>query len=208
MLSFIILQKILTLYQKLFHEMIKDIADIDDVLLNKEIFTEKFKCDLGACKGACCTMESELGAPVEESEIEQIENELDTILEALPKWQAEVVKKYGYWEEKQGQLMIKSINNKECVFAIYDDGIARCAIEKLYFDKKVKFRKPISCFLFPIRISEFGGPVIRYERYDDCIPAMKNGEEENVTVFEFCKDSLIERFGEDWYNKAKKIAGS
>ena len=52
---------------------------INDVLVRDEIVEIPFSCDLKKCKGACCTLESELGAPVIKAEIEEIEKILPVI---------------------------------------------------------------------------------------------------------------------------------
>ena len=52
---------------------------INDVLVRDEIVEIPFSCDLKKCKGACCTLESELGAPINKSEIEEIEKILPVI---------------------------------------------------------------------------------------------------------------------------------
>ena len=41
---------------------------IGDVVVSLDVFQEKFLCDLGACKGACC-IEGDAGAPVELDEV-------------------------------------------------------------------------------------------------------------------------------------------
>ncbi len=181
--------------------------DIDDILITQGVLETKFTCDLSKCKGACCTMESDYGALISEAEIKKIERDYDIIKEYLPQENIEEIEKIGFWEEKEEQLMTTSINKRECVFAYYDGDVAKCAIEKAYFDGKVKFRKPISCHLFPIRITDFGGPVLRYEEYDQCSDALKLGEETGLKVIDFCKDSLIRFFGEEWYDKVEKELG-
>ena len=152
--------------------------DIDNIFVNKEITESKFSCDLKACKGACCTMESQFGAPVNMEEVHEIEKILPVVLEYLSEEHVRAIEKNGFWEVKQNQELISSINHQDCVFVYYNGDVAKCAIEKAYFEGKVKFRKPISCHLFPIRISEFGGPVLRYERYHECEPAGIGGEKE------------------------------
>ncbi len=37
-------------------------VQIDDVVLALDVFTQKFVCDLGACRGECC-VEGDAGAP-------------------------------------------------------------------------------------------------------------------------------------------------
>ena len=188
--------------------MRSDFIEIEDIIVNKDIFETKFSCDLQACKGACCTMPSEYGAPIIQQEIEIIGGILDTICEYLPSKSAEQIKKSGFWEEKNDALMVKSVSNRDCVFAYFEGDIAKCAIEKAYFENKVDFRKPISCHLFPIRVNDFGGHVLKYEEYKECAPALKRGKETNLTVLEFCKDALIRAYGEQFYESLVNMQGT
>lgn len=184
--------------------MYKGFIEIDGVIVNPDVIKTEFTCDLSKCKGACCTMESELGAPLEKDEVEKIKEILPIVLEYLPEKHKNAIANEGFYENSDDLLMTKSINNRDCVFVFYEGDVAKCGIEKAYFDGKVDFRKPISCHLFPIRISDFGGPVLRYEKYKDCAPALEKGKETELTIFEFCKDALIRMFGETWYKKVKK----
>lgn len=183
--------------------MKSNFIEIEGALINPDVAEIKFSCDLGKCKGACCTMESEYGAPLKAPEIEKIEENLSVILEYLPKEHVKEIKQNGFWEMKFSQLMTKSINNKECVFVYYEGDIAKCGIEKAYFDEKIDFRKPISCHLFPIRISNHGGEVLRFEHYSECKPALEKGIKQNISTAEFCKDALIRFFDKDWFEKLK-----
>ena len=180
---------------------------INDVLVRDEIVDIPFSCDLKKYKGACCTLESELGAPVKKEEIEVIEKILPVIKNYLTQTNIDEIEENGFYEVKDGEMMITSVNNRDCVFSFFDNGIAKCAIERAYFDGKVDFRKPISCHLFPIRVSDFSGDVLRYEKFGECAPALEKGKEENITIAEFCKDSLIRLYGEDWYNKLMNYSG-
>ena len=178
--------------------------EVDKILINRDVLEERFTCDLSKCKGACCTMESEYGAPLKHEEIDIINEIMPVLKDYIPEEYWAEIEKGGYWEEKQGILMTKSKNNRECLFVYYDGEIAKCAIEKAYFDGKVKFRKPISCHLFPIRVEDFGGPVLRYESYADCEQAVENGKETGIKVINFCKDSLEREYGIEWYKKVQE----
>lgn len=180
---------------------------INEVLVRDEIVEIPFSCDLKKCKGACCTLESELGAPVTKAEIEEIEKILPIVKKYITLTNIDEIEDRGFYEAKDDEMMITSVNNRDCVFSFWDNGIAKCAIERAYFDGKVEFRKPISCHLFPIRVSDFGGDVLRYEKFNECAPALEKGKEENITIVEFCKDSLIRLYGEEWYNKLMNYSG-
>jgi len=180
---------------------------INDVLVRDEIVEIPFSCDLKKCKGACCTLESELGAPVNKNEIEEIEKILLVIKRYLSQINIDEIEEKGFYEMKEGESMITSVNNRDCVFSFWENGIAKCAIERAYFDGKVEFRKPISCHLFPIRVSDFSGDVLRYEKFSECAPALEKGKEENVVIAEFCKESLTRLYGEEWYSKLMNYSG-
>jgi len=180
---------------------------VNGVLVNSEIATTKFTCDLSKCKGGCCTLESEFGAPLRMEEISFITDSLPEVLPFLPPLHRDIIEKEGFYELKNEELLTRSVDNRSCVFVYFEDDIAFCAIEKAYFQKKVFFRKPISCHLFPIRITELGGDILRYERFSGCKYALEKGNETNSTILEFCKDSLVRKYGENWYAQLLKEAG-
>lgn len=184
-----------------------DFENLDGVLVSREIFRTKFTCDLKKCKGACCTMKSEYGAPLNEDEIKIIENYLPKVKEYLPKKSIKEIEKNGFWEEKENELMTRSHGDTDCVFVYYESDVAKCAIEKAYLEKKIDFIKPISCHLFPIRISDFGGDVVRYEEYADCKPALEKGEETGLSVAEFCRTSLERIYNINFMKKIDKLNG-
>ncbi len=184
---------------------VSNIIPVEDVLIRSEIEEIHFSCDLDKCKGACCTMESEYGAPLREDEIYQIENSLPKIKQYLPQRHVEEIDRQGFWESKYGELMTTSVNNRACVFVYYENDIAKCGIEKAYLEHAINFNKPISCHLFPIRVSNFGGDVLRYEKFSGCKPALQKGETDNVKLIDFCKDSLSRLYGKKWYLKLKEI---
>ncbi len=184
---------------------VSNIIAIEDVLVSPEIVEKEFECDLKVCKGACCTLESEYGAPVLPEEVKEIENILDIVKENLPQEHVEEIELNGFYEVKDGELMIKSVNNRSCVFVYFDGNIAKCGIEKAFFEGKVKFRKPISCHLFPIRVGKFGGDVLRFEKFSECKPAIEKGSKTKTKIVDFCKESLIRLYGKNWYLKLKEI---
>lgn len=178
-----------------------EFIEIDDVMINTEVMDIKFTCDLNKCKGACCTMESEFGAPITADEVEKISGILPVVKEYLPKEHLEEINKNGFWINRFDQLMTRSLNNRACVFVTFENEIAKCAIEKAYRDGKVNFVKPISCHLFPIRISRFGGDVIRFEKYEECSSAITKGMKTGLRIIDFCREALERNYGVDWYSK-------
>lgn len=175
--------------------------EIDGNLVNKEILEVKFTCDLNSCKGACCTLESDYGAPITKEELDIIEKNLDIIFDYIPEYSKALIKEEGFWDIEDDLIMTKSINNEDCVFVYYEGDVAKCGIEKAYFDNKIDFRKPISCHLFPIRVNNFGQDILKFERYTECRQALLNGIQTDISIAEFCKDALIRLYGKKWYDK-------
>jgi len=180
---------------------------VKNVILRQELLDTKFACDLAKCKGACCTLESEYGAPLLDDEISQIQDSLAAVKNYLSENHVTKLEKGEFFEYKNGELLVSSINNKECVFAFFESGIAKCSLEKAYIEGKTNFRKPISCHLFPIRVSKFGGDVLRFEEFSECSPALEKGSKDNFSLIDFCKDALIRRYGKNWYQKLKEVIG-
>jgi hypothetical protein len=186
---------------------INNIIKVEDVLVRPEIAATKFACDLGKCKGACCTLESPFGAPLAENEVKIIQDILPAVKKYLPEEHLKSLEIDGFYEVFSGEVMTRTVDKKSCVFVYFEGNIAKCAIEKAYINNEIDFRKPLSCHLFPIRVSVFGDQVLRYEKFSECEPALENGNKNNVTIAEFCKDSLVRAFGQNWYSSFMKKIG-
>ncbi|HEX2869210.1 MAG TPA: DUF3109 family protein [Ignavibacteriales bacterium] len=178
-----------------------NVLQIDGVTVRKDIVDSHFVCDLSKCKGACCTMESEYGAPIKKEEIEAIAKALPVVKEYLSPKHIQEIDDQGFWEEKEGELLTRSVNNRACVFVYYEGDIAKCAVEKAFKEGKIGVNKPISCHLFPIRVSRFGGDILRYERIPECYAAVENGVKLGVKIADFCRESLLRLYGESWFEK-------
>jgi hypothetical protein len=177
------------------------------VLVRQEIAETHFKCDLQKCKGACCTFESRYGAPLAIEEIKKIEDGLNDIKSYLSPGHLKEIEEYGFYENKHQEIMTRSIDNRACVFVCYENGIAKCAIEKAFMDGKTKFKKPISCHLFPIRRTNFGGDILKYEKLNECNPALDNGKQTNTTIADFCEEPLNKLYGKKWYSQLMESIG-
>ena len=182
------------------------------MLLSSEILTEKFCCDLSICKGACC-VEGDAGAPVTLDEIAEIEDCLDDVWSDLSASAQAVIDKQGVaYTDQEGDLVTSIVRGKDCVFTFYDEleGIhdcCLCALEKAYRNGNTRFCKPVSCALYPIRAKKVGNDLIglNYNRWDVCKAAIEKGEALNLPLYQFLKDPLIRRFGEDWYRDLLEV---
>lgn len=183
-------------------------VEVGDVVVSLDIFKEKFLCDLQSCHGVCC-IEGDAGAPVELEEIAAIEDALPTIWEDLSPEAQEIINKQGVaYIDKEGDLVTSIVNGKDCAFSCTDEkGCCCCAIEKAFQQGKIKFRKPISCYLYPIRVKKRGAfSALNYNRWDICKAAVILGQKENLPVFKFLKEPLIQKFGESWYQELELVA--
>jgi hypothetical protein len=174
---------------------------IDKILVDEEISTSHFSCDLTKCKGACCTFPGEYGAPVLREEIEQMKKSLPSAMEYLSEKSKAVISRDGFVEGSDDIYHTVCINKKDCVFVYYSGDIALCSLEKAFIEGKTDFRKPVSCHLFPIRVSDFGGTHLYYQKISECNPAINNGKKNDLKIYQSVKDALIRSFGEEWYNK-------
>jgi hypothetical protein len=178
---------------------------IDNTLVSDRILEEKFICDLKACKGACC-IEGDAGAPLEKKEIKILDRIYKKVKPYLRKEGIESIEKQGAWiKSKSGEYETPLIKGKECAYVIFDKkGTALCAIEQAYIDKKVKFKKPISCHLYPIRVSENKlGEMLNYEEWSICKAACALGKKENVKVYEFLQEPIERKWGKKYFRKLK-----
>jgi hypothetical protein len=174
---------------------------IDDKIVSDDVLEEHFVCDLNACKGACC-VEGDTGAPLEEKELDILTDIYEQVKPYLTPEGIAVLEKEKYmWEEEDQSYKTPLIKNGPCAYINYDNGIAVCGIEKAFYDGKIKFKKPISCHLYPIRISKKKDfDAVNYERWSICKAACKNGNKLKVPVYRFLKEPIIRKYGEEFYN--------
>ncbi|MFH1052654.1 MAG: DUF3109 family protein [bacterium] len=172
---------------------------IDEVLVEDEILTKKFCCDLKKCKGACCTFYGENGAPVLDDEVKIITDCKPVAEKYLSEKSKKYISKYGFIEGGPGNYSTVCIENKDCVFVYYEGKIAFCSLEKAFLSGETNFRKPLSCHLFPIRVAYWNNGMLYFSEISECLPAIQKGKKENIHLAESLKEALIRKFGESWY---------
>lgn len=175
---------------------------VGEILVSDDIKNVEFVCHLEKCKGACC-VEGDLGAPLEEDELEIMKEIQKKIKPYLTPEGKEAIKKQGpYILDEDGDYSTPTINGRECAYAHYDkQGVLKCGIEQAYLDGKISWRKPISCHLYPIRITKKKDfEAINYHKWSICSDACSFGKSLQVPLYKFLKDPLIRKYGEDWYN--------
>jgi hypothetical protein len=180
---------------------------IDDKLISFDVFEKHFCCDLPQCLGNCCVF-GQSGAPLEKEEIEMLESEIQIIESYLKPSGLKAIKKQGVAiKDFDGDMVTPLINGEECAYSIDVDGITFCAIERAWLDGKVKFRKPISCHLYPIRVKKYSTfTAINYDQWSICEPARALGVKEGIPVYKFLKESITRAFGQKFYDEVEATA--
>lgn len=183
--------------------------EIDGKLISDEVIEAQFVCDLARCKGGCC-VEGDAGAPITEQEAQTIENIYPIIKQYLGQESINIVEKGGtHWVDEDYDFVTPTIGDGICVYGYYDEqGIVKCAIEKAYLNKEVDFKKPISCHLYPIITQESAlfEIVNYYPRRSLCKPACELGAKLQVPVYQFLKEPLVRKYGQDFYDELHFIA--
>ena len=182
---------------------------IDDILVSDEIIEEQFVCDLNKCKGACC-VDGDAGAPLEKAELKNLEEVYDQVLPYLTQDGISEIKKTGkYLYDQEFGWVTPTIENGMCAYGNIDkQGVVKCGIEEAYNDGKITWKKPISCHLFPIRIKKSRkGDLVNYEpREDLCSAACVLGKKLKVPVYQFLKEPIIRKYGEEFFETLEATA--
>lgn len=177
-------------------------------IVSEEIIERDFVCNLSACKGACC-VEGDAGAPLTEEEVEVLRDIYPKVKPFLREEGIASIEKQGtHIETELGELETPLVDGNECAYVTFDEkGIAGCGIENAYNAGKIDFQKPVSCHLYPVRITEYSEfSALNYDRWPICDPACALGKELQVPVYKFVKTALIRKYGENWYAELEKIA--
>ena len=174
---------------------------IQNTLVSLDLAEEFFCCDLDACLGACC-IEGDAGAPVTPDEVALIEESLPKIeADMLPRAK-EAVKEQGVaYIDEEGDLVTTIIDGKNCAFSCYaEGGKCLCAIDKAFREGRNNWRKPISCYLYPLRLTDYPTfTAVNYHRWKICRPAVTKGQKLGIRLYQAMREPLIERFGEEWF---------
>ena len=175
---------------------------VGNVLVTDELLDAPFSCHLGVCKGGCC-VQGDSGAPLDPDERRELEIVLPQVKKHLRPEALEIINNKGVWEEIEPERYATTcVGNAECVFVTYEGPVAKCAIEKTYFEGKISFRKPVSCHLYPLRAERFGDvEALNYEQIPLCKPAIKKGVQKHIQLKDFLREPLVRKYGEAWYEQ-------
>lgn len=181
--------------------------EIGRTIVSLDILEKKFLCDLLKCKGACC-VEGDSGAPVTTEEVKAIQEAYPEVEPYLSENHRAEIGKQGFAViDQDGDLVTPLENNKQCVYTYQENDILKCGIEKAFLDGKINFRKPVSCHLFPIRITEYKRfDAVNYQQIDICKPGRMCGKSAELPLYVFLKEPLIRKYGEEWYEQLQYAA--
>lgn len=177
-------------------------------IVSEDIIESDFVCNLSACKGACC-IDGDAGAPLEVDEVQILKEIYPSIKPYLRPEGIEAIETQGVFvTTKEGELETPLINGADCAYVIFDEkNIALCAIEEAYNQGDVKWKKPLSCHLYPVRVKDYSEfSAVNYHKWHICDDACSLGKELQVPIYKFVKEALIRKFGDDWFAELEKVA--
>ena len=182
---------------------------INKTLISEDLLEKKFVCDLNACKGACCVA-GDSGAPLDKDELATLDSVLENVKPYMVKKGIKAVEKHGtYVIDSDGDYTTTLVSaGAECAFVFFDTNkIAKCAIEQAFYDGKIEWKKPISCHLYPVRITKHKEyDAVNYDTWNICKPACECGSKLDVPVYKFLKEPLIRKYGKEWFKELEKSA--
>ncbi len=183
---------------------------IDRTVVSDDVIEEQFVCDLARCKGACC-VEGESGAPLESGEPETLASIYPAVEPYMTvEGRAAVASQGVYTVDSDGDDVTPLIAERgACAYAVFRDGVAACAIEHAYRDGVTGFQKPVSCHLYPVRITPYKQyDAVNYHAWGICKPACRLGAKLKVPVYRFLKEALQRKYGKAWYDKLCRVVAT
>ena len=182
---------------------------IDNILVSDLVIEEQFVCDLLKCKGGCCE-DGDAGAPLEKDEMKMLNEVYETVKPYLtPSGIREIESRGPYNYDREFGWVTPTIEGKMCAYGYRDaKGVIKCGIEQAWNDGKITWKKPISCHLYPIRISRTKEhEIVNYEpRETMCKPACTLGKRLKVPAYTFLKEALVRKYGEEFYSVLEQAA--
>lgn len=176
---------------------------IKDTLVSLDLIERFFVCDLDSCLGQCC-IDGDAGAPLLEEERDEINRHLDKILPLLNPAAQRIIKEEGSsYIDPDGDLVTQIVEGRDCVYTTYaEGGKCLCALEKAFREGKLPQLKPSSCHLYPVRLKKIGNmTAVNLHRWKICKCAEILGRSRKIRAYEFLKEPLVRKFGQEWYDE-------
>jgi hypothetical protein len=122
----------------------------------------------------------------------------------------EEIERHGkYLYDREFGWVTPTVGGKICAYGFRDaHGIIKCGIEQAYYDGKLQWKKPLSCHLYPIKISKGKTYTnVNYEPRDVlCRPGCALGKKLKLPVYQFLKEAIVRKFGNEFYSTLHQIA--
>ena len=183
-------------------------VQIGEAIVSQDIFDRQFVCNLARCKGMCCVY-GQSGAPLADDEIPILEDVYPKVKPCMTPAGVAAVERHGvYVTDFEGDKVTPLINDwEDCAYAVTEKGTVYCAIEKAFIAGEIHFRKPVSCHLYPIRITKYDDfEAVNYHRWDVCDEALTLGKKQGTPLYVFLKEPLIRKYGAQWYGELCRAA--
>ena len=179
---------------------------IGETIVSQVAFEHAFCCDLSKCKGACC-VEGDAGAPLLPSEVPILESIQDAIRPFLrPEGLAALEAQGVAVKDHDGEWGTPLVDGRECAYVTFDQGVAKCGIEQAAAAGAVDWPKPISCHLYPIRVTKYQDfDALNVHHWKVCEPACSLGQELKLPVFRFLQGALVRAYGPAWMEEAEEV---
>lgn len=178
--------------------------EIQDTLVSLDLIERYFCCDLDTCRGQCC-IDGDAGAPVTEEERERLERVLPAVWDDLLPAARRVIGEQGVsYVDEEGDLVTSIIpDTGNCVFTTYGPGgMCLCAVEKACREGRTDFLKPVSCHLYPVRVTQYPTfKAVNVHRWKICRCAEVLGRKNGMRAYRFLAGPLTAAFGKEWYDE-------
>lgn len=177
--------------------------EIKDTLVSLDLVERFFCCDLDKCLGECC-IEGDAGAPITQKEYNKLKEVLPIVKKRLLPQALKKIEEDGVaYIDEEGDLVTQIVDGRNCVFTTYGPGgKCLCAIEGAYRDGEIDWRKPASCYLYPVRLQRYPTfTAVNYHRWKICRCAEVLGRAKGIRLYQFLREPLIETFGREWYDE-------
>jgi hypothetical protein len=181
---------------------------IQNTLVSEDLISEDFVCNISKCKGLCC-VSGEAGAPLEDDEVQYLQINYSKIKPFLDSKGVNSIENQGVFVKGlDGYNETPLVNGEECAYTVFSEtGVASCGIENAYNEGVIEFKKPISCHLYPVRVTNYSDfTAVNYHSWSICSEACSLGRSLKIPVYKFLKEALLRKFGKSWYEDLKILA--
>jgi len=176
---------------------------IGSTIVSLDIFEKQFVCNIAKCKGKCCVI-GDSGAPLTDEEITILQEAYPKVKPYMTPAGIAVVEQKGVYDTDFDNEKVTPLigDGEDCVYSFNEKGVFYCAIEKAFMNGETDFRKPVSCHLYPIRITKYNAfEAVNYHCWSICSDALEYGKTKGTPLYVFLKEPLIRKYGAEWYEQ-------